>query len=139
MRISHTTLQVGVKALIKGDGDKYLFLKRSKSFSGESIQKWDIPGGRIHTQEPIYDALKREIFEETKLYIKGIPEIISAQDIFFDTTHVVRLTFFVEIDESPIVLDPLEHSEYSWMTFEELKLVAFDELFIPIIEKLSSC
>ncbi|MEI6533240.1 MAG: NUDIX domain-containing protein [Candidatus Roizmanbacteria bacterium] len=134
-----SVLQVGVKALIKGEGDRYLFLKRSKVFSGESIQKWDIPGGRIKTGEPIYKALERELFEETHLRMKGTPQVIIAQDIFFDSVHVVRLTFIVSVENSPVILDPKEHSEYRWMMFEELKTYAYDQLFIPIIEKLTLC
>ncbi len=51
---------LGVKALIPNHEGKLLLLQRE----GKS---WDIPGGRIHKNEPLEAALRREVFEETGL------------------------------------------------------------------------
>lgn len=53
-------LQVGVKALIKNSEDKYLFIKRSRLLGSEKETQWDIPGGRIETNENLMEALARE-------------------------------------------------------------------------------
>ncbi len=67
-------LQVGVKVLIEKNG-KYLFLRRSQAFK-PGPQKWDIPGGRIEPDEPLSEALEREVREETHLSLGGVTGVI---------------------------------------------------------------
>ena len=70
-------LQVGVKILLENREGKFLVLFRT---GGKSY--WDMPGGRINPGTPLIDNLKREVIEETGLKIKGIPELITVQDLF---------------------------------------------------------
>lgn len=107
-------LQVGVKALIEQDG-KYLFLRRSADFKA-GPQKWDIPGGRIDSDEALHDALERELREETALRLGRIERLITAQDIFVPPKdiHVVRLTYHASATGDVVISD--EHDQYTWMT-----------------------
>ena len=88
-------LQVGVKVLIKNKDSAYLFIQRAQKMGDESEPHWDIPGGRINEDEPLHDALAREIMEETGLQLSDEPHLINAQDIFVQKAdlHVVRLTY----------------------------------------------
>lgn len=112
------TLQVGVKALIERDG-AYLFLRRSADFKS-GPQDWDIPGGRIESNEPLVDALRREVIEETGLSLDGIDTLLSAQDIFVSSKdlHVVRLTYLASASGEVAISD--EHSEHAWMTKRQI-------------------
>ncbi len=107
-------LQVGVKALIEHNGE-YLFLRRSKDFKA-GAQAWDIPGGRIEASEPLYDALAREVFEETGLRVDSVHTLLAAQDIFVPEKdlRVVRLTYAV--NASGEIRLSSEHDEYRWMS-----------------------
>lgn len=111
-------LQVGVKALIEQDG-KYLFLRRSADFKA-GPQKWDIPGGRIDSDEALHDALERELREETVLRLGRIERLITAQDIFVPPKdiHVVRLTYHASATGDVVISD--EHDQYTWMTCAEV-------------------
>src|SRR3989338_7691639 len=58
-------MYTGVKAVLRRDDGKILFVK-------QRVAAWpngylDLPGGRLNVGEAPYEALKREIFEETKL------------------------------------------------------------------------
>ncbi len=58
-------MYAGVKAVLRRDDGKILFVK-------QCVAAWpngylDLPGGRLDIGEDPYSALKREIFEETKL------------------------------------------------------------------------
>jgi len=112
-------LQVGVKVLIQNNDGKYLFVRREPSFRIGS-QKWDIPGGRIEPDEPLLDALRREVKEETGLELDLADKLLAAQDIFVDdkNLHVVRLTYLGKAGGAVSLSD--EHDDHRWMTREEI-------------------
>ncbi len=113
-------LQVGVKALLKNKEGKFLLVRRSSEKYPEVGAQWDIPGGRINPGTPLLKNLQREIKEEVNLELVKEPKLIAAQDILKSIDrHVVRLTYFGEIDGEPR-LDS-EHTDYDWFTIEEMK------------------
>jgi 8-oxo-dGTP diphosphatase len=111
-------LQVGVKALINKE-DRYLFLRRSAAFKS-GPQNWDIPGGRIESDEALYNALMREVREETGLELVEAGQLLMAQDIFVagKDLHVVRLTYLGTATGSVVLSD--EHDDYKWMTTSQI-------------------
>jgi 8-oxo-dGTP diphosphatase len=127
-------LQVGVKALIKNSDGHYLFLLRSKIMNGEETAHWDIPGGRIESNEPLLEALQREIIEETGITVHGDFTLIGAQDIFasFDR-HVVRLTYTTVSDGDAIVSD--EHDDAKWLSLEDVKTLNLDPYLTELLQK----
>src|SRR5574342_142083 len=60
---------LGAKALIQNtDGQLLLLRKNPKKPHHKSVELlWDLPGGRIHRNESLEEALKREVYEETGL------------------------------------------------------------------------
>ena len=113
-------LQVGVKIAIIRDG-KVLLLKRARDkYKDIKTDRWDIVGGRINIGTPLLENLKREVFEETKMSIIGIPKLVAAQDILKSADkHVVRLTYIGNAD-GEVTLNE-EHEEYKWMGKQELE------------------
>lgn len=128
------TLQVGVKLLIKGTDQRYLFLRRAPSYKN-GTQPWDIPGGRIEPDEPLEIGLARELAEETGMKLTGSPRLIAAQDIFVPAKdlHVVRLTYIGTAEGEVAISD--EHSEYAWMTKTELLEQDVDHYIREISER----
>lgn len=113
-------LQVGVKVLLRNASGKILLLKRSEEKYGKTSGSWDIVGGRIDPGTPLLENLRREVTEETKLSIITEPKLIAAQDIIPNAErHIVRLTYVAQTEGEP-QLDQVEHSEYKWVTFQEL-------------------
>jgi 8-oxo-dGTP diphosphatase len=112
-------LQVGVKMLIQDGNGKYLFIRREPSFKA-GPQNWDIPGGRIEPDEPLLDALRREVKEETDLELESVDKLLAAQDIFVEDKdlHVVRLTYVGKAGGTVGLSD--EHDDHRWMTGEEI-------------------
>lgn len=126
-------LQVGVKALIQNDDNKYLFLQRAGVMDNDDTVHWDIPGGRIEPEEPLFDALKREIHEETGLEVTDTPEILGAQDIFVPAKdlHVVRLTYTLRANGTATISD--EHQDAKWMTLAETRDVHLDPYLTELL------
>lgn len=126
-------LQVGVKILLKNHEDKYLVLLRSMEKYQDIGQRWDIPGGRIDIGVSLFENLKREVLEETSLVLKEEPVLCGAQDILNPDKHVVRLTYRGNATGEVVLSD--EHTEFKWLTLEELKeLHNFDPYAKDIIE-----
>ncbi len=127
-------LQVGVKALIKNDAGQYLFLRRSAAKYGGVAERLDIPGGRIHPEESLVEALAREVFEEVNLRLNKEPQLIAAQDIFVDKKelHVVRLTYLVSAS-GELKLSG-EHTGYEWLSLDEAKHAAVDEYVLAVLD-----
>lgn len=113
-------LQVGVKVVLKNPEGKILLLRRAEGKYSKVVGSWDIPGGRIDPGTTLSENLNRELKEETGLIPASKPLLMAAQDILnFEDRHVVRLTYVARTEGEP-TLDGLEHSEYQWVTFEEL-------------------
>lgn len=129
------TLQVGVKAFLKNESGKYLFVKRSSVKYPGTKGSWDIVGGRIDPGTGLIENLKREVREETQLEISH-PKLIFAQDIIPNPEkHIVRLTYIAKAEGDPI-LDTSENTEFKWLSLEELKSHEDLDIYIKeILEK----
>jgi 8-oxo-dGTP pyrophosphatase MutT (NUDIX family) len=107
---------LGAKALIHNDEGKLLLLQKSMR---KSEHLWDLPGGRIHKNEALEDALKREVDEETGLKILQIvPLMMFLTNIRIPIqTGDVGLIFAVylcsTLNNNSVQLSS-EHSHFDW-------------------------
>ncbi len=110
----------GVRVLIYHN-DKLLIMRRA-GLDKNDANLWDIPGGKIEPGESVYDAIKREVFEETGLSsviisIKDLHGLITGD--FDSTNKLVIAVYECESSMTDIKLNE-EHSEYRWIDPEEL-------------------
>ena len=106
--VSNDSKTVAKIILINKD-KKVLFLKRSNyvnKFAGE----WDLPGGHVKVGENLEDGLHREVEEETALDIAS-PELV---------LHDGRKKYYKTREYSGTIELSDEHTEYEWVTIEEL-------------------
>jgi 8-oxo-dGTP pyrophosphatase MutT (NUDIX family) len=83
---------------------------------------WDTPGGSLDFGEDPLKALTRETKEESGLDIKIGQLLYCHNEVYKNTRHWFALVYRCEIiGDQQITLDPSEHSEYRWVTLEELK------------------
>ncbi len=98
------------------DNYEYLLLKRIPSRGGF----WQPVSGRVEEGESELDAAKREVIEET-----GIEDFLRVEKGFYDfilenEPDKKSFCFGFEIDlKVKITLDPNEHSEYKWCSFDQ--------------------
>ncbi len=108
---------VGVAAIII-EGKKVLLGKRNSSYSGQ----WCIPCGYVEWDEDVYDAVKREIHEETGLSIK-ISRVFNVLSNFHNSKqHTVGIWFLANIEDGSLKAgDDLDKVGYfSYDTLPEL-------------------
>jgi 8-oxo-dGTP pyrophosphatase MutT (NUDIX family) len=114
--------------------DKILLLHRQDA--KPEGNRWGIPGGKLHSNEQIIDAIAREVYEETgftldpkkmhpigKLYIR-VPN-------FDFEYHMVR---YMEPIEHPgdVKINFKEHKGFTWVTPQ-------DALKLPLITDEDTC
>ena len=109
-------MRLAVKALILR-GNRILLLQRVKKDENAKIE-WDIPGGGIEVGESFEGALKREIFEETKLSVK-IRKPLRAWNCIDDKCHLYGVTFVVNYIEGEVCLSD-EHEKFEWVNIDAI-------------------
>jgi len=114
----------GVSAVIlrkAGDGYRVLLAKRADSYEGA----WCFVAGKIEQGEKAWQAVLREIREETNL----VPSALYSADIFeqfYQPEHEwiwVAPVFVGFISEQQKVKLNEEHSDFRWFTMEEARQV----------------
>lgn len=101
-------------------GNAVLMLKRAKTDHFPEL--YELPGGELNKNEDIFSGSRRELIEETNLSIK---EFISKPEIFnftaaSDKKRCRGYVFDVLPEKGDITLNPAEHSEYKWVTLDEI-------------------
>lgn len=108
-----------VRLIVKQD-NSVLMLKRAKRDRFPDF--YELPGGGLNENEDIFSGAKRELYEETGLIIK---EFISMPKHFdfnaaSDNKKCRGYVFDILPKGKDIVLNPHEHSEYKWITVDEI-------------------
>ena len=112
-------------SLLFNDKREFLIIKRSLIKRGKPNYKaglWDIPGGTVEEGELPQLAAIREAREEVGLDI-NIEKIVyetSEYDARKDKVFTTLIYESILTNDSQIILDLEEHSEYKWVTFEKL-------------------
>jgi 8-oxo-dGTP pyrophosphatase MutT (NUDIX family) len=103
----HSKISCG--ALIKCK-DKYLLIF--------GISGWTVPKGQKKNNESIFQAARREVFEETGVLLKFNKKDKWSGTSFFTDFYEFKtvLIFFKEIREKPSIKISKEHTKYKWFT-----------------------
>lgn len=117
----------GIAALIyDSSAERYLLLKRSpkKDFGAGN---WECVTGRLDQGEGFEDALNREVKEEVGLEIK--PSFIIGTTHFYrgearPENELIGVVYGCEVVGETAVQLSKEHSEYRWVTLEEVQALA---------------
>lgn len=83
---------VGVGGVAKQDGS-ILLVRRSKPPS-EGL--WSVPGGRVELGEPLAEAVRREVLEETGLEVE-VGEVAGVVERIDEGFHYVIVDYFVRV------------------------------------------
>jgi len=106
-----------VAAIIKNDEDKILLTRRNvEPFKGQ----WCLPGGHIDENEKAFDAITREVKEETGLefepeFIAYFDEIVPERD-----WHAVVLVFAGK-GTGELAAQEREVTDIGWFSMEEAR------------------
>lgn len=120
-----------VAAIIENENNEILCALRSPEMSLPNL--WEFPGGKVESNESLFDAIEREIHEELSCKIKAL-------EIFDENTHeydkvIVNLIGIKckLIEGSPVAK---EHSKIIYLPKENLPSLVWAPADIPIVENL---
>jgi 8-oxo-dGTP diphosphatase len=111
------------------DGVEKVFLPKRADTKKFLPGIFEIPGGHIDYGEDIVEGLKREIKEEFDMTITvGDPFAAFTYENPIKGSHSIEVIYFAKfIDQlDQIKLDPEDHSEYKWISENELDQVVAD-------------
>lgn len=106
------------------NGEEKVFLPKraaSKKFLPEA---YELPGGHIGFNEEPVVGLKREIDEGFRAKIEvGDPFFVFTYTNDIKKSHSIEVVYFAQFISNPedIILNPEDHSEFSWFSEDELK------------------
>lgn len=145
------------KAVIKNEDGLFLALKRPAntpvrpdcwdlpggSVEVEQITKWKEKSGKGDRDDILVNSIQEEISQETQLSVSEIKAIHSASG--FNTSKgvfIVAIGYSCKVapNSEQLTLSD-EHSEYKWVSLDELKTLHFGDdggLILLIIEKINN-
>lgn len=106
------------------NSEKRLFLPKRAATKKFLPNKFELPGGHIEFGETIEEGLSREIQEEFNMkIILGRPFHAFSYLSNGDSVHNIEVDYFATLKNphQEITLNPEDHSEYRWVTEEEVK------------------
>lgn len=110
--------RLGVGACIVKDGKLLLFRRLRAPERG----CWSIPGGKVDFLEPVEDALRREVAEETGLALGGL-RLLCASDLILPDgpEHWLSPIYLAESFTGEAVLrEPEKHEGLGWFALDAL-------------------
>lgn len=120
-----------VAAIIENEDKEILCALRSPEMSQPNL--WEFPGGKVESDESLFDAIEREIHEELGCKVKAV-------DLFDENTHeyekvIVNLIGIKckLVDGTPVAR---EHSKLIYLNKENLGSLVWAPADVPIVENL---
>lgn len=80
---------------------------------------WELPGGRVEPGESDEEAVVREFQEETSLDVTVVKRYHEFHYKYNDK-DAVENDFILKSDSFHVVIDPKEHTEFRWVSRDEL-------------------
>ena len=118
-----------VEALIYNSKDEILLLKRSKNNS-LWVNKWQLPGGKLETNESSLRAIKREIKEESSLSYPNIrlKKVFYFNNVFKGVNERVSLKVYsCKLSKDSLVLS-VDHSSFKFINPKKIKKSSLTEI-----------
>jgi 8-oxo-dGTP diphosphatase len=112
--------KIVVGAVITDKDGRVLFLKRKmEPFLGG---KYELPAGIVKKGEDLFDALKRELKEETGLEASAVKQCAGSHDFVSRTGKRMRRFDFAVLAEGIVRIDQQEHDSYTWSAPGEIEI-----------------
>lgn len=117
--------KIAAKAIIFHDEHVLVLRKPEEERLAKNHHGWDFPGGGLEPDEPIMEALAREVWEETSLSVKVISPVYVYDEVQ-EEKHLVILKFVCRDPEGELSLSG-EHESAHWFPLGDISGSALPE------------
>jgi len=112
---------VGVLGIVRRDG-RVLLVQRARA---PSVGKWGFPGGVQELGETIFEAVVRELSEETSLVVEPVQTLTTLDVVDRDEegrvrTHYALIAVLAEWRSGEVSIDHEAH-DFGWFTVAEVE------------------
>jgi 8-oxo-dGTP diphosphatase len=119
---------VGVLGVVRRDG-RVLLVQRARA---PSVGKWGFPGGVQELGETIFEAVSRELREETGLVVEPIETLTTLDVLDRDAdgrvrTHYALIAVLADWLSGEVIIDHEAH-DFGWFTVAEVEAHALPTL-----------
>lgn len=131
-------VRVGVAVILQDSRGRVLVGKRRGSHGAGMLA---LPGGHLELGETFATCAKREIIEETGLYVGKPKHIFTTNDPMpAEQKHYVTIFMLANVPHNaePKNCEPHKCEGWVWCTWAELRATPDAELFVPLRNLLSS-
>lgn len=108
-----------VGAIVLNDNNEVLIMSRKADDFMDGID--ELPSGNMESGEKVYDALVREVKEETNLDIESVTSYINSFDYISGSGKKARQFNFAVTVKSTDDVKLTEHDSYKWMSIDEAR------------------
>lgn len=108
-----------VGAIVLNENNEVLIMSRKADDFMGGID--ELPSGNMENGEKVYDALVREVKEETNLDIESVTSYINSFDYISGSGKKARQFNFAVTVKSTDDVKLTEHDSYKWMSIDEAR------------------
>lgn len=108
-----------VGAIVLNENNEVLIMSRKADDFMGGID--ELPSGNMESGEKVYDALVREVKEETNLDIESVTSYINSFDYISGSGKKARQFNFAVTVKSTNDVKLTEHDSYKWMSIDEAR------------------
>lgn len=122
-------IKIAVDAIVFGYQNNQLYVLLIQQKFGTETSYWALPGGLVRNQESLFDAVKRELKEETNVEVNYLEQLFTFGDnINRDPRNrVISVAYFALVDSSKLEIKADSDAEnVQWFAVDAFPTLAFD-------------
>jgi len=126
-------IKVAVDSIVFGYENNQLFVLLIKQKYGSLKNRWALPGGFVKDNEPLKEAVTRELFEETGVKLTSLEQLFTfGDDIKRDPRfRVISVAYFGTVNPKQLkIAAGTDAIEVKWFEINSIPKLAFDHKII---------
>lgn len=126
-------IKIAVDAIVFGYKQSKLYVLLVKQKFGKMKNTWVLPGGFVKNDEPLIDAVKRELKEEAGIEVSYLEQLYTfGDDIDRDPRfRVISVAYFALADSTKLELKAdTDAEDAQWFAMDEIPVLGYDHAII---------
>ncbi len=122
-------IRIAVDAIVFGYQNNNLFVLLIQQKFGTETSYWALPGGLVQNQESLFEAVNRELKEETNVEVNYLEQLFTYGDAVNrdPRNRVVSVAYFALVDPSKLEIKADSDAEnVKWFAIDDIPNLAFD-------------